>query len=52
MTVTWTIILAWLVVQIPLGVLIGKTIKFGTAGHTKQRTLSRDPRYYPGVVWG
>ena len=51
MTVTWTIILAWLALQLPLAVLIGKSIKFGTIGHKKRRAPPRDPRYYPGVVW-
>ena len=38
--------------QLPLGVLIGKSIKFGTVGHEKRRrTSARDPRFYPGVVW-
>lgn len=44
MTVTWTIIIAWLAIQVPLGVLIGKTIKFGTIGHAKKNAPS-------GVVW-
>jgi hypothetical protein len=48
---TWTIILAWLALQLPLAVLIGKSIKFGTVGHKKRRAPSRGPRYYPGVVW-
>jgi hypothetical protein len=47
----WTIILAWLALQLPLAVLIGKSIKFGTVGHKKRRAPSRGPRYYPGVVW-
>ena len=51
MTVMWTIILVWLALQLPLAVLIGKSIKFGTVGYRKQRAPSRDPRYYPGVVW-
>ena len=51
MTVMWTIIIAWLAIQVPLGILIGKTIKFGTVGHAKMRSPSKDPRYYPGVVW-
>ena len=51
MTVMWTIILTWLALQLPLAVLIGKCIKFGTVGYRKQRAPSRDPRYYPGVVW-
>ena len=37
--------------QLPLAVLIGKSIKFGTVGHEKRRR-TRDPRFYPGVVWG
>ena len=51
MTVMWTIILTWLALQLPLAVPIGKSIKFGTVGHEKKRAPSRDPRYYPGVVW-
>jgi hypothetical protein len=52
-TMMWTIILVWLALQLPLGVLIGKSIKFGTVGHEqRRRTLGRDPRFYPGVVWG
>ena len=49
MTVMWTIILVWLALQLPLAVLIGKSIKFGTVGH-KKRASARDPRYYPRVV--
>jgi hypothetical protein len=30
MSFMWTIIIAWLAVQIPLGMLIGKCIQFGT----------------------
>ena len=37
--------------ELPLAVLIGKCIKFGTVGHKKRRAPPRDPRYYPGVVW-
>jgi hypothetical protein len=44
MTVTWTIMIAWLAIQVPLGVLIGKTIKLGTIGHAKKSAPS-------GVVW-
>lgn len=51
MTVMWTIILAWLTLQLPLAVLIGKSIKFGTVGHAKKLAPSRDPRYHSGVVW-
>ena len=51
MTVMWTIILAWLALQLPLAVLIGKSIKFGTIGYKKRRAPARDPRFYPGVVW-
>jgi hypothetical protein len=51
MTVMWTIILTWLALQLLLAVPIGKSIKFGTVGHKKGRAPSRDPRYYPGVVW-
>ena len=51
MTAMWTIIIAWLAIQLPLGILIGKTIKFGTVEPAKVRSPSRDPRYYPGVVW-
>jgi hypothetical protein len=51
MTVMWTIILTWLALQLTLAVLIGKSIKFGAVGHKKERAPSRDPRYYPGVVW-
>ena len=50
MTVTWTILIAWLAIQLPLGILIGKTIKFGTDVHNKAALL-QDPRRCPGVVW-
>ena len=39
MTVTWTIIIAWLAIQVPLGVLIGKTIRFGAVGHAHRAHL-------------
>jgi hypothetical protein len=39
MTVMWTIILAWVALQLPLAVLIGKSIKFGTVGYKKRRAL-------------
>jgi hypothetical protein len=29
MTVTWTIIVAWLALQLPLGMLVGKCMKLG-----------------------
>jgi hypothetical protein len=51
MTTMWTIILVWLVLQLPLAMLIGKSIKFGTVGLEKRRAPARDPRFYPGVVW-
>ena len=52
MTMMWTIILVWLALQLPLAVLIGKSIKFGTVGLEKRRApATRDPRFYPGVVW-
>lgn len=51
MTTMWTIILIWLALQLPLAVLIGKSIKFGTVGLEKRRAPERDPRFYPGVVW-
>ena len=51
MTTMWTIILVWLALQLPLGVLIGKAIKFGTVGHEKRHAPAKDPRYYPDVVW-
>ena len=51
MSMIWTVIIAWLALQLPFAVLIGKSIKFGTVGHAKKRASSRDPRYYPGVVW-
>ena len=44
MTMMWTIILVWLALQLPLGVLIGKSIKFGTVGHEKRRALRRKTR--------
>jgi len=50
MTVMWTIIVVWLAIQLPLGILVGKTIKFGTVGSNK-RALLQDPRHCPGVVW-
>ena len=53
MTMMWTIIIAWLALQLPLAMLIGKSIKFGTVGHEeRRRTSAKDPRFYPGVVWG
>jgi hypothetical protein len=51
MTMMWIIILAWLALQLPLALLIGKSIKFGTVGYKKKRAPSRDPRYHPGLVW-
>ena len=51
MSVMWTIVIIWLALQLPLAVLIGKSIKFGTVGPANKRAPSRDPRYYPGVVW-
>jgi hypothetical protein len=51
MTVMWTMIFAWLALQLLLAALIGKSIKFGTVGHAKKLAPSRDPRYRPGVVW-
>jgi hypothetical protein len=50
MTTMWTISLAWFALQVPLAVLIGKSINFGTVGH-KKRAPARDPRFYPGIVW-
>jgi hypothetical protein len=50
MTVMWTVILIWLALQLPLGMVIGKSIKFGAVGFVK-RAPARDPRYYSGVVW-
>jgi hypothetical protein len=46
MTVTWTIIVVWLAIQLPLGILIGKVIKFGTGV-----TAMRSPSIDQGVVW-
>jgi hypothetical protein len=46
----WTITLVWLALQLPLAVLIGKSIKFGAVGH-ERRASAREPRYCPGVVW-
>lgn len=51
MTVMWTIICVWLALQLPLAVLIGKSIKVGTVGHAKKLAPSRDERYRPGIVW-
>jgi len=51
MTTMWTIVLAWLALQLPLAMLIGKSIKFGAVGHQKRRAPARDPMFYPGVVW-
>jgi hypothetical protein len=52
MTMMWTIILVLLALQLPLAVLIGKSIKFGTVGLEKRRApATRDPRFYPDVVW-
>jgi hypothetical protein len=31
MTITWTIIAAWLALQLPLGMLIGRCMKLGEA---------------------
>jgi hypothetical protein len=50
METIWTILLAWLALQIPLGMLIGKSIKFGTGGHEK-RLPAKDPKYFPDLVW-
>ena len=52
MTTMWTIILVWLALQLPLAMLIGRWIKFGSVGHQVRRAPAKDPRYYPGVVWG
>ena len=52
MTTMWTLSLIWLALQVPVAVLIGKSIRFGRVGHEKRRAPARDPRYYPGVVWG
>jgi hypothetical protein len=46
MTMMWTIIIAWLAIQLPLGLLIGKVIKSGTGGYAK-----RSPSSDPGIVW-
>ena len=51
MTTMWTISLIWLALQVPVAVLIGKSIRFGRVGHEKRSAPSRNPRYYPGVVW-
>jgi hypothetical protein len=32
MTVTWTIIIAWLALQLPLGMLVGKCMRLGESG--------------------
>ena len=45
MTVMWTIILVWLALQLPLAVLIGKSIKFGTVGYKNERAPSRTKWY-------
>ena len=51
MTMMWTIILVWLALQLPLAVLIGKSIKFGAVGH-KKRAPARSGEYlHPDVVW-
>jgi len=47
----WTTIIVWLALQLPLGILIGKSIKFGTVGPERRRALPRDPKFHPGVVW-
>jgi hypothetical protein len=52
MSTVWTIILVWLALQLPLAMLIGKSIKFGSVGSQKRRAPAKDPRHYPGVVWG
>ena len=46
MTMMWTIIIAWLAIQLPLGLLIGKVINSGTGGYAK-----RSPSSDPGIVW-
>ena len=46
MTMMWTTIIVWLAIQLPLGLLIGKVIKFGTSGYAK-----RSPSSDPGIVW-
>jgi hypothetical protein len=47
----WTIILVWLALQLPLAVVIGKSINLGTVVHNKLPAPSRDPKFHPGVVW-
>jgi hypothetical protein len=51
MTTMWMIILVWLAIQLPLGMLIGKSIKLGEIGPGRRRAPARDPRHYTGVVW-
>jgi hypothetical protein len=59
MSVMWTVIIVWLALQIPIAMLVGKCIKFGTVGFEKRpvqardprRLFARDPRRHPGVVW-
>ena len=46
MTMMWIIIVVWLALELPLAMLIGKSIKSGTVGHAK-----RAPAREPGVVW-
>jgi len=37
MTIMWTIIIAWLALQLPLGMLIGKSIRFGMEEQAPRR---------------
>jgi hypothetical protein len=50
MTLTWTIILAWLALQLPLGAIIGRSIRFGMRG-AEMPVPGRYAKLHPAVVW-
>jgi hypothetical protein len=43
MTLMWTILVVWLALQLPLGMLVGKSIKWAAEEHPAK------PRRYAGV---
>ena len=51
MTMMSTIILVWLALQLPLAVLIGKSIKFGAVGHRSAAPARSGEYLHPDVVW-
>jgi hypothetical protein len=48
MTLIWTILIAWLALQLPLGILLGKSIELGmgepATGDARDRTQRRGDR--------